>query len=76
MNRQAVMEYIAARAKEPSTWRGLIAMLTAAGVYIKPEAVEVIVTVGLGLGGLVGVAFADSRPKPPEFADTQPLERK
>lgn len=47
--------YILERAKEPSTWRGLILFLTALGVPIAPELQTAIVSAGLGLAGLIGV---------------------
>ena len=37
-------DYILARAKEPSTWRGLILVLTAAGVPIAPAMAESIIS--------------------------------
>ena len=52
-------DYILARAKEPSTWRGLFLLLTAIGVPVAPEMANAIITVGLGLAGAVGVATAD-----------------
>lgn len=47
--------YILDRAKEPSTWRGAILFLTAIGVPIAPEIADHIVTIGLGLAGLIGM---------------------
>jgi hypothetical protein len=52
-------EYILARAKEPSSWRGLFLILTAIGVPVAPELAEAIITVGLGIAGLIGVAAPD-----------------
>lgn len=51
--------YILERAKEPSTWRGIILFLTAIGVPIAPALADSIITAGLGLAGLVGVVTAD-----------------
>lgn len=51
--------YILDRAKEPSTWRGFILFLTAIGVPIAPALADSIITVGLGLAGLIGVVSAD-----------------
>jgi len=48
-------QYILERAKEPSTWRGALLFLTAIGVPIAPALAEHIVTVGLGLAGIVGM---------------------
>lgn len=52
-------DYIIARAKEPSTWRGLFLLLTAIGVPVAPEMANAIITIGLALAGAVGVASPD-----------------
>lgn len=52
-------DYLLARAKEPSSWRGLILLLTAAGVPIAPGMAEAIISVGLAVAGLIGVATPD-----------------
>lgn len=54
-------QYILDRAKEPSTWRGLILLLTAAGVPLAPELQSAIISVGLAIAGLIGVATPDQR---------------
>lgn len=54
-----VKEYIKARLKEPSTWRGIILILTACGVPIAPGISDVVITVGLALAGGVGVVAPD-----------------
>jgi hypothetical protein len=59
------MDYIVARLKEPSTWRGLLALGTAFGISIKPELQEAIIAAGLALIGVIGVVFAD-KPKTDE----------
>ncbi len=51
--------YILARAKEPSSWRGLFLILTAIGVPVAPEMANAIVTIGLGIAGAIGVAAPD-----------------
>lgn len=51
--------YILARVREPSTWRGIILLLTAIGVPVAPQLAEAIVTAGLGVAGLVGVISPD-----------------
>lgn len=48
-------QYILDRAKEPSTWRGILLFLTAIGVPVAPEMANNIVTVGLGLAGIIGM---------------------
>lgn len=52
--------YILSRLKEPSTWRGILALLTAAGVALSPEQAEAVITVGLALIGVAGAFFPDS----------------
>ena len=52
-------DYILARAKEPSSWRGFILLLTAAGLPIAPELADAIISVGLAVAGLIGVATPD-----------------
>jgi hypothetical protein len=49
------MKYIVERLQEPSTWRGIIMLLTSLGVGIAPEMITAIVTAGTGLAGIVGV---------------------
>ena len=51
--------YLLERATEPSTWRGIVLLLTALGVPLAPAVAEQIVTAGLGLAGLIGVLSAD-----------------
>ena len=52
-------DYIIARMKEPSTWRGLFLLLTAIGVPVAPEMANAIITIGLGIAGAIGVATPD-----------------
>lgn len=49
------------RLKEASTWRGIIAVLTALGVDISPELALKIISVGMGLFGSVGILFPDKK---------------
>ena len=52
-------QYILDRAKEPSTWRGIIMLLTAIGVPIAPAMADAIVAAGLAIAGLIGVVSPD-----------------
>lgn len=54
-----MIEYVLARLKEASTWRGIIGLLTAAGVTISPEMLDKIVAAGLALMGVIGAFFKD-----------------
>ena len=51
--------YLLERLKEPSTWRGLTALLTAVGVALSPEQVNAVVSAGLALMGVLGVFTKD-----------------
>ena len=54
-------DFILARGKESSTWRGIVAILTAAGVAISPEQGEAIVALGLAVIGAIGVFTSDKK---------------
>ena len=52
-------QYILERLKEPSTWRGIVMLLTAAGIPIAPQFQDVIISAGLALAGLIGAVMPD-----------------
>ena len=52
-------EYLLERMREPSTWRGIIMLLTAIGVPVAPAMADAIISVGLAVAGLIGVATPD-----------------
>jgi hypothetical protein len=52
--------YILARLKEASTGRGIILLLTAVGVPVAPAMADAIISVGLAVAGLIGVAAPDA----------------
>ena len=54
------MKYLLERLKEPSTWRGLFALLTAVGLKLHPEMQEAILTTGLALIGMINVIRKES----------------
>lgn len=56
---ERILQYLIARGKEASTYRGLILVATAVGANISPTAQEAIIAVGLLATGLVGVVFPD-----------------
>ena len=58
-----MIEYVLARLKEASTWRGLIGLLTAAGISISPELLDKIVAAGMALMGVIGMFFKDTAAK-------------
>jgi len=49
------MKYLLDRLSEPSTWRGIISMLTALGVKLRPDLAEAIISGGLSAMGLINV---------------------
>lgn len=50
-------QYIIDRLKEPSTWRGLVLIATALGVNISPDQTTAIVSIGIGIAGVIGAGF-------------------
>ena len=54
------MDYIIARLKEASTWRGMVAIATSLGVVLSPDMIEAIVAAGLALIGIIGAFWPDS----------------
>ena len=51
--------YLFQRLSESSTWRGLLMLMTAAGIAITPEQTDAIVDAGLAVIGFIGVFFPD-----------------
>ena len=56
-----MFDFLKDRLGEASTWRGLVALLTAAGVTLSPEQTNAIIGAGLALIGLIGVFTADKK---------------
>jgi len=54
------MNYLIQRLKEASTWRGIILVAAAAGAHWSPESQETVITVGVGLAGVIGALIPDS----------------
>lgn len=54
-----MVNYIYSRLMEASTWRGIMALLTAVGVALNPEQQAAIITAGLAVIGVIGVFFKD-----------------
>ena len=53
--------YVVNRAKDASTWRGVVMLLTAVGLKITPEMANAIISVGIAVAGLVGILLPDSK---------------
>lgn len=47
------------RLRQPSTWRGIVACLTAFGVTIAPEYIPHIIAVGTAVAGAIGLLVDD-----------------
>ena len=69
---QQLLRYAAARAAEPSTWRGLVSLLASAGLALAPETQDLLVATALnivqaafGLTGLIALLTPDVK-HPPE----------
>ena len=58
----SAIRHLLAQAREPSTWRGLVWMLTAAGISISPELAVHVGATGMAIAGLIGALFPD-RPR-------------
>lgn len=48
--------------REPSTWRGLIWLLTAAGLALSPEQQTAIIAAGMAIAGAIGAFLNDPDP--------------
>ena len=46
---------------EPSTWRGLVWMLTAAGLAVSTDQQAAIAAAGMAIAGAIGAFFPDQR---------------
>jgi hypothetical protein len=49
------MDWLIERLKEPTTWRGIVLLLTSAGMTVSPEMAAGIVSLGLAVAGFIGV---------------------
>ena len=49
------MQWILDRLNEASTWRGIVGLLTAAGVAVSPDMSAQIIATGLALMGVINV---------------------
>ena len=51
--------YLLDRLKEPSTWRGIVMIVTAAGINLSPEEAAGIASIGVGVAGVIGAVTRD-----------------
>jgi hypothetical protein len=56
-----IFETVISYLKQPSTWRGIVAILTAAGIALEPAQVEAITVAGVALIGVIEV-FRNEKP--------------
>ena len=49
------MTYLLERLNEPSTWRGILGMLTAVGVKLRPDMMEAIISAGMSAMALINI---------------------
>lgn len=70
------MKFLLRRLHEPSTWRGLVLILTAFGAGFSPEQKEAIVVFGLAIAGALGAFIPDrfGKPSPVEPPPPAPVE--
>jgi hypothetical protein len=59
-----LIDYIIARLGENSTWRGIILLVTSAGVVLKPEQSEAVIAAGLAVVGIINVFRKGVKPTP------------
>lgn len=57
------MEYILIKLKEKSTYLGLLSILGALGLSLKPEYAQEIITAGMGIAGLALVWYKEYKAK-------------
>lgn len=61
------MNWLKNRLKERSTWLGLLALATIAGLELTDAQKELVVTIGTALGALVMTFTADPKPPAPDW---------
>jgi uncharacterized membrane protein len=50
-----MIDYFRKQLAQPTTWRGIVALVTACGVKLSPELQDSIIAAGLALMGLIGI---------------------
>ncbi len=57
----SILEYLAARLQEPSTWSSLGVLFTGVGVVVAPEYWQAIMGIGMIIGGLLGTILRERK---------------
>jgi hypothetical protein len=61
------LPYLLDQAKQASTWRGVVLVVTSfTGLHVAEEKVAAVVLIGVAIAGLVGVLLPDRLTKPEE----------
>jgi hypothetical protein len=61
----SILDYIAARMQEPSTWVSLGTLGTGVGIVIAPEYWQAIMGIGMIVGGLLGTILRERKKTTP-----------
>ena len=56
----AILQYLLARAREASTWRGLIMLFGGSWAALHPDQAEAVITTAITLAGAIGALFPDT----------------
>jgi hypothetical protein len=58
----AAVRFAKVQGQSPSSWRGLVMILSACGVALSPETSAAIIAAGMALSGLIGVFAGPDAP--------------
>lgn len=52
-------DYLLKLSRQPPTWRGVVMLLTAAGVVLTPDQTAKVIAAGMAVAGAIGVFASD-----------------
>lgn len=58
---EAMPDQLRIMLNEPSTWRGIVSILTACGIGVSPDQLQAVIVTGLAVSGAIGVFFKDDK---------------